>query len=188
MAEYAVLEIFDAPQGEGAKMGQMATFIRFAGCNLTCPWCDTDLSERGTIMSPAEIVAQVKQSLVIFTGGEPAIWDLRPLVKLLSDSYFLAIETNGTRPLPAGLDWVACSPKREADYRVGCQCSEIKIVVDDGFEESILDRFNPSNYNYAWLQPEWNTMAKSVQRILEIIERRPGWRLGIQAHKFWEVR
>ena len=103
-------------------MGIPAVFVRFSGCNLRCPWCDTEFSE-STPMSAEEIVAEVqdlydipneRRKMVVLTGGEPGLQVDKPLVDALhAAGFYICIETNGTRPLPDGIDWITCSPKQD---------------------------------------------------------------------------
>ena len=121
---YRVNEIFYTLQGEGAHSGIPAVFIRFSGCNLRCPWCDTEFTAH-TDMTANEIVAtalslyeadtQGRRKMCVLTGGEPSLQVDEPLINALhAAGFYICIETNGTRPLPAGIDWITCSPKLTA--------------------------------------------------------------------------
>lgn len=107
-------EIFHSLQGEGRNTGISATFVRFSGCNLKCPFCDT-LHDEGSMMTDDEICAEVAKypaRLVVLTGGEPSLWVDAPLIsRLHAMGKTIAIETNGTNPLPDGIDWITLSPK-----------------------------------------------------------------------------
>ncbi len=117
---YKVNEIFYTLQGEGAHSGIPAVFVRFSGCNLRCPWCDTEFSEF-TEMSADEIVREAlslydipneRRKMLVLTGGEPSLQVDTPLIDALhAAGFYICIETNGTRPLPDGIDWITCSPK-----------------------------------------------------------------------------
>ena len=117
---YRVNEIFYTLQGEGCHSGIPAVFVRFSGCNLRCPWCDTEFSDY-TEMTAEEIVAEAlslydipneRRRMVVLTGGEPSLQVDDALVEALhAAGFYICIETNGTRPLPAGIDWITCSPK-----------------------------------------------------------------------------
>ena len=108
-------EIFYSLQGEGYHTGTPAVFIRFSGCNLKCPFCDTQ-HEDGILMSDEDIVTEVSRypaATVILTGGEPSLWIDREFVDCLHQAgKYVCIETNGTHPLPDNIDWVTCSPKQ----------------------------------------------------------------------------
>ena len=109
-----VNEIFYSLQGEGFHTGTAAVFVRLSGCNLQCPFCDTR-HEEGIEMSEEEILLQVSEyesDMVVITGGEPAIQITESLVdKLHQIGKFVAVETNGTLPLPSNIDWITVSPK-----------------------------------------------------------------------------
>ena len=117
---YKINEVFYTLQGEGAHSGIPAVFVRFSGCNLRCPWCDTEFAEF-TEMSADEIVREVlsiydipneRRKMVVLTGGEPSLQVDTPLIDALhAAGFYICIETNGTHPLPDGIDWITCSPK-----------------------------------------------------------------------------
>ncbi len=117
---YKVNEIFYTLQGEGCHSGIPAVFIRFSGCNLRCPWCDTDFADY-TEMTAEEITAEAvaiyaipneRRRMVVLTGGEPSLQvDDTLILELHKAGFYICIETNGTRPLPEGIDWITCSPK-----------------------------------------------------------------------------
>ena len=118
---YKVNEIFYTLQGEGAHSGIPAVFVRFSGCNLRCPWCDTEFTSF-TPMTAEEIVATAlslydipneRRRMLVLTGGEPSLQVDEPLIAALhAAGFYICIETNGSRPLPAGIDWITCSPKK----------------------------------------------------------------------------
>lgn len=138
---YKVNEIFYTLQGEGAHSGIPAVFIRFSGCNLHCPWCDTDFAGY-TEMSAEAIVAEAldlydvpneRRKMVVLTGGEPSLQVDKPLIEALHDAgFYICIETNGTRPLPDGIDWITCSPKIEAYPRPSLKGGEKKKSFPSG--------------------------------------------------------
>ena len=117
---YRVNEIFYTLQGEGCHSGIPAVFIRFSGCNLRCPWCDTDFADY-TEMTAEEITAEAvaiyaipneRRRMVVLTGGEPSLQVDDTLIQELHKAgFYICIETNGTHPLPEGIDWITCSPK-----------------------------------------------------------------------------
>lgn len=111
-----VNDIFYSIQGEGRNAGRAAVFVRFSGCNLKCPLCDTDFADF-RLMSDEDIIAEISQwpaRLVILTGGEPTLQTDAPFVEKLHDAGFeVAMETNGTNIPPDNIDWITCSPSRE---------------------------------------------------------------------------
>ena len=196
--KYNVIEIFDSVQGEGVNLGKQCTFIRLAGCNLSCPWCDTNVNpDRTEILDELEIFGRVHHRLVVITGGEPTLYDLMPLLSILHDNgKKVWIETNGTLPLNQyeGLfQGVSCSPKPEAGFKIVPDnapfISEIKLVVDESVTADLVKLF-VSRYPNAilWLQPEAFNFEVSVGCAQELLKVNPRVRLGIQAHKVWEVR
>ncbi len=137
---YRIKEIFYTLQGEGYYAGEPAVFVRFSGCNLSCPWCDTD-HLKGQEMSAKEIVKAVlslwkeKDStpFVVLTGGEPSLQVDKTLLKeLAAHACYIAIETNGTRELPEGIDWITCSPKRNSFLHQHF-ADEVKVVYEDTY-------------------------------------------------------
>lgn len=189
-----VVEIFDSIQGEGQWMGVMRTFVRFAGCNLKCPFCD-EAAKYGnaTEMTIPEIVAACKQHGVVLTGGEPTIQaELPALIDALhADNHAIAIETNGTNEVVKDLQvWITCSPKAP-DYRV-CKHNEIKLVVDEQLTFEKAKEIAEAENEFVWLQPcdgpDYELFQKSKQRIIEWITKEPNlFRAGIQLHKWYGV-
>lgn len=113
--KYPIVEVFSSIQGEGLYTGAPAGFIRLAGCNLSCTFCDTG-KEAKEELSSKDIIARLNPDIqiVVLTGGEPTIHDLTELVRALRVlNYNVHLETNGTRPLPSGLTWTSVSPKPE---------------------------------------------------------------------------
>ena len=206
---YAVKEIFYTLQGEGANTGRPAVFCRFAGCNLwsgreedrtsaICNFCDTDFlgvdgPAGGRFETPLSLAAAVaklwprstssSQPLAVCTGGEPLLQLDQSLVNALHDHGFeVAIETNGTRQPPAGIDWICVSPK------AGSNCvlrrgDELKLIFPQPGAEP--EKFEDWNFRHFFLQPmdgperEQNTPL-AVQYCLE----HPRWRLSLQTQKW----
>lgn len=216
---YKVNEIFYTLQGEGAHMGIPAVFVRFSGCNLRCPWCDTEFTE-STPMSAEEIVAEVqdlydipneRRKMVVLTGGEPGLQVDKPLVDALhAAGFYICIETNGTRPLPDGIDWITCSPKAgespetlsHAVERLALKkVNEVKVVFTGTYDPEVwrgqLEAehwlLQPLRYNGEWLMQsgidEWeddrnDNLPETVRYILS----HPFWRLSVQIHKIAGLR
>lgn len=192
-----VNEIFYSLQGEGAHAGTAAVFVRFSGCNLHCPFCDTDFMAHEK-MTDTDIVKEVVRisngcGFVVFTGGEPALQLTPHLVELLHDEGFsVAVETNGTLALPHNVDWITVSPK--ADYvgergtpRLIC-ASEVKVVFDGEHEVSDYG-ITAAHY---FLQPcdtgDKKRNREIISACVEYIKQHPTWRLSLQTQKIINVR
>lgn len=185
---YQINEIFYSLQGEGANTGTPAIFIRFSGCNLRCPFCDTDFSQ-STPMSVEDILAEVAQypsEMIIFTGGEPSLQLDQTLVDALrAEDYVLAIETNGTHALPEGLDWITVSPKRGSRL-VLTEADEVKVVYtahgdEDPDVEQYLEMIQADNY---FLQP---CSGENTAEVVAYCLQHPYWSLSLQTHKMINI-
>ena len=192
---YPVIEIFQSIQGEGFYMGTPCNFIRFAGCNLNCPWCDTEWS-KPTLgnLYVEEIVEKLDKTLplTVLTGGEPMLQNLVPLIKAIQDhcDMIVAIETNGTISTEAirrecGDVWITCSPKPETNWGIapGVCPNELKYVIDDKIPLSVI-----CSCPFVWLQPEGYHMQESWKKCMRFAMERPDLRVGVQLHKIMEVR
>lgn len=193
MKKLPVIEIFQSIQGEGTMSGYPVTFIRLAGCNLACPWCDTKESwnpKDVEMLTAIQIADRCVYPFVVITGGEPTIHDLKGLTDILSAYGFsTCLETNGTNVIPEDwkFHWITCSPKPPL-FQVNCRCDELKYVVDDSFFEELI----PTGIaDYITLQPE-SCKQESLKRAIEIVEKsaasRKPYRLGIQLHKHINVK
>ncbi|WP_245867710.1 7-carboxy-7-deazaguanine synthase [Sporomusa silvacetica DSM 10669] len=188
---YPIIEIFSSIQGEGFHMGKGATFIRVAGCNLRCSWCDTGYSfdlSTSKWMSVGDILAAecFSHHHVVITGGEPTLYNLEPLVRALHKlGKYVAIETNGTNSIPVewGIDWITASPKPASGFALSCQADELKYVVDDEFSIDVISN-HAVPAGRIFLQIE-SGRQESLQKAYDLINRYPELqlRLGIQMHK-----
>ena len=183
-----VIEQFVSIQGEGGKSGTAMQFIRLAGCNLSCPYCDTNYARSGgVLMSEEEILEKCNDTVswICLTGGEPLIQDVRRLVYLLHErGYLVALETNGTQPIPEIFDHVVVSPKRDTDLNITARmlADEWKYIIqDDSDFERIEYEAN------VFLQPVDNNMD-IARKCVEEMEENPGWRLSLQLHKLIGIR
>lgn len=199
----AVNEIFYSLQGEGAFAGTAVVFVRFSGCNLRCPFCDTEHFS-SKLMSDDDIVDAVKaypSRQVVFTGGEPSLQLSAHLVDMLhARGYHIAVETNGTRELPQGIDWVTLSPKTgicgasesEDATVILSHADEIK-VVDVGQElEPYFNMACRDSSTLMFLQPCYVADEAERQANLERTVRRvladPRWRLSLQIHRLLGIK
>ena len=190
---YKVKEIFYTIQGEGFHAGEPAVFVRLSGCNLSCPWCDTD-HLKGETMSIPDIVRTVKAlwpsketaPFVVLTGGEPSLQVDEQLIKSLNAmEAFIAIETNGTHELPEGIDWITCSPKPNSFLRLK-SADEVKVVYD-GVTNPELWR-KELHADYWLLQPLHDGKTSNIDEVTAYILAHPTWCLSVQLHKLFGFR
>jgi organic radical activating enzyme len=196
---YLIKEIFGPTlQGEGAHAGRAVVFLRFAACNLACPGCDTDFSPEGARrLSASEIVLRLgaldvgHTRRVVVTGGEPTLqWDA-PIADAVREAGFrVHMESNGTRPLAAPVDWLTVSPKPQhhparIELADELPASEVKVVIDDSVDEAVLDRYAARwRCEHYFVQPWMDARYDhNLARTLALIHARPAWRLSLQLHK-----
>lgn len=174
-------EIFFSLQGEGFHVGTPSVFVRFSGCNLKCSFCDTS-HESYREMSDDEIVEAVSMynaPWVILTGGEPSIQVTDSLVDRLQKlGRKVAIETNGTFPIPKNLDWVTLSPKEDKSPILR-EVDEIKVVFQE--DHDVEQWYEEIKANYYFLQP---CSCLNTQKTIQYILQHPHWRLSLQIHKY----
>ena len=190
--------MFYSLQGEGFHQGRAAFFIRLAGCDVGCVWCDVkeswDASKHPTL-SIEEIVTAAKANpsrLAIVTGGEPLLYNLDPLTTALKAAGFETnIETSGSSPMSGHWDWVCLSPKKfKAPLEENISlASELKVVVfnkhDFDWAETYAKQVSPSCKLY--LQPEWDKAAQITPLVIDYIKANPQWELSAQLHKYIQV-
>lgn len=203
MIFFPIVEVFESLQGEGYNVGMAAIFIRFGGCNLACPWCDTEFNhfQKMSIQALLDNVRSFSAKTIIVTGGEPTLQKKLPflLTQLKVQGYFIAIESNGLGSIPDDIDYIALSPKfiyRDRYRNSVCRhADEVRIVVENHpeFYEFCLmieDRFPARRY---FLSPcEENNqfnMLTTLQMLGKINQHRQTgkWRLSIQAHKLANI-
>ncbi len=205
---YSVKEIFYTLQGEGAQTGRAAVFCRFAGCNLwsghekdradaICDFCDTDFvgtngtggGKFATAFDLAKAVADKWQSknsngksYVVCTGGEPLLQLDDELVEAFhSFGFEVAIETNGTKPAPKGVDWVCVSPKADTEIVI-TEGDELKLVYPQ--PKAMPEQFEHLDFQHFFLQPMDGAKREENTRLaIEYCLKHPQWRLSLQTHK-----
>lgn len=190
--------MFYSLQGEGFHQGRAAFFIRLAGCDVGCVWCDVKDSwdaSKHPVLSVEEIVAAAAahpSRIAIVTGGEPLLHQLDPLTTALRAAGFQThIETSGSSPMSGSWDWVCLSPKKfKAPLAEAVTAAdELKVVV-----------FNKSDFDWAnsfvndlsadckkYLQPEWEKSDAMTPLVIEYIKQNPSWELSAQLHKYIQV-
>lgn len=205
---YAVKEIFYTLQGEGAQSGRPAVFCRFAGCNLwsgqqrdrasaTCRFCDTDFVGTdgpggGRFDTPGRLADAIAafwpstaggvRPFVVCTGGEPLLQLDAGLIGAMHASGFeVAVETNGTKPAPAGIDWICVSPKSTAEL-VLTRGNELKLVYPQ--PDAPPEQFEALDFDFFFLQPmDGPERDRNTERALRYCLEHPRWRLSLQTHK-----
>ena len=207
---YAVKEMFYSLQGEGARTGRPAVFVRFAGCNLwsgreqdraraVCSFCDTDFvgvdGAGGGRFDSAEALGKAAQQMwpgggapyVVCTGGEPLLQLDKPLIHDLHKRGFeVAVETNGTIAAPAGIDWICVSPKADA-HLAQVSGDELKLVFPQNGVPP--QRFEALAFAHFFLQPmDGPTLAANTSAAVAFCLSRPVWRLSLQTHKALGLR
>lgn len=176
-------EMFYSLQGEGFHTGTPALFVRFSGCNLRCPFCDTP-NDEGRWTDDEAVWAEAAACparMVVLTGGEPSLWTDDALIDGLHRlGKYVCIETNGTRRVPAGIDWVTCSPKGE--LVVLDRIDEVKVVFT-GKEDVEAYRRLPARHYF--LQP---CSCRNTKEVAAYVMEHPEWRLSLQTHKWIRIR
>ena len=208
---YSIKEIFYTLQGEGAHAGRPAVFCRFSGCNLwtgreidrasaVCQFCDTDFvgtdgEGGGKFKTPQELAATIDalwprtyaaSKYVVFTGGEPLLQlDTALIDAMHAVGFTIAIETNGTLPVPDGVDWICVSPKMGSELVVK-KGSEIKVVIPQTNQDlSVYEQLDFENF---FVQAMDGPLAEFNTRLaIETCKRNPKWKLSLQTHKLLQI-
>lgn len=194
-------EIFYSIQGEGCHTGVPSVFIRFSGCNLKCEFCDTN-HQPFEELGDEEIIARVKKypaGNIILTGGEPSLFiDEEFIHKLKRETGMkVSIETNGTHPLPSGIDWITVSPKMgmrvSGDATVRLTYADELKVVDVGQDlEPYLNLSCVGKETALLLQPCYDAdpflRKMNLRRTIRRVKADPKWRLSLQTHRFTGIR
>lgn len=193
-----VMEYFYTIQGEGSYSGRAAFFIRLAGCDVGCVWCDVkeswDMSEHPlqTIDFLLHEVVTSGTDFVVITGGEPAMYDLTTLVNRLKEQHIeVAIETSGTYPLLGAIDWYCFSPKKfkaPVDEAYS-KASELKIIINHPSDFAWAEEHatKVSSNCKLYLQPEWSKQERFLPDIIAYVKNHPKWRISLQTHKFMNI-
>jgi 7-carboxy-7-deazaguanine synthase len=192
------MESFYTIQGEGFYQGHAAYFVRLAGCEVGCVWCDVKESWDASahpLVEIGEMVANASASgtsMVVVTGGEPAMYDLAPLTDAMKHAGLRTnIETSGVYPLTGTWDWICFSPKKFKlpHPSVYGMANELKVIV-----------YNKSDFEWAeehasfvgsgcelYLQPEWSREKEMVPLIIDYVKANPRWKISLQIHKYMNI-
>lgn len=196
--ELPVMEHFYTIQGEGFYSGRAAYFVRLAGCDVGCVWCDVKESWDADIHPVLNLdalmneIIETNTDFCVITGGEPALYDLTGLIsKLKQRGIETAIETSGTSPLVGEIDWYCFSPKKfkKPVDEAYLKADELKIVIS-----------HPSDFKWAeehaskvketcklYLQTEWSKQERFLPQIIEYVKENPKWRVSLQTHKYMNI-
>ncbi len=196
--KYPVMEIFYTIQGEGTWSGNASYFIRLAGCDVGCVWCDVKESwdaSKYPAFTTEQIIEKFEPTnckMVVITGGEPAMYNLTDLTEGLKNKGFkVHIETSGAYLLIGNFDWVCFSPKKfkKPIENFGNMADELKVVIfnksdfewAETFKKDVTEKCN------LYLQPEWDKRESVKEIIVDYIKHNPEWRVSLQAHKYLDI-
>jgi len=193
--ELPVVEVFRTIQGEGYHTGKAAVFIRLAGCDICCNWCDSrnswnaDYWPKLPVTVIAERVLDFQIRDVIISGGEPLQHDLSLLTNFLHrNNRKVFLETSGASPITGNWDWICLSPKRNAPplNTIYPLANEMKVVVSSEADfDWADDQSKHLNSNcLLYLQPEWSAQKQIIPLITDYILENPVWMLSLQSHKY----
>ena len=198
MQSLPIMEHFYTIQGEGYHSGRAAYFIRIAGCDVGCVWCDVKESwdagahEHMNIDTLTQLVKNSGTEFCVITGGEPCMYDLTNLTNSLNQiGIEIAIETSGCYPLKGAIDWYCFSPKKfktpvDEAYK---HANELKVVIshpsDFSWAESHADQTSDNCKLY--LQPEWSKQERFLPMIIDYVKENPKWNVSLQTHKFMNI-
>lgn len=196
--ELPVMEHFYTVQGEGFHSGRAAYFVRLAGCDVGCVWCDVKESwdaDAHPVLNLDELVttiAETKTDFCVITGGEPALYDLNGLIdRLQREKIETAIETSGCYPLNGNVEWYCFSPKK---FKAPCaeaydRADELKVVIshpsDFAWAETHAEKVGTQCMLF--LQPEWSKQERFLPLIIDYVKKHPKWRISLQTHKFMNI-
>lgn len=193
-----LMEDFYTIQGEGFYQGHAAYFIRLGGCDVGCVWCDVKESwdasahPNVTISTMTQHAKASGATIVVVTGGEPAMYDLSSLTEALRGAGMQTnIETSGAYPITGSWDWVCFSPKKfkTPDPSVYDKADELKVIVynksDFSWAEEFAQKVRPDCKLF--LQPEWSKEKEMIPLIIDYVKDNPKWRISLQVHKYMNI-
>ena len=193
-----IMEAFHTIQGEGYYSGKSAYFIRTAGCDIGCHWCDvkeswdTDVHPVKSIDDIVKEILPLNLETVVITGGEPLIWNLEPLTNLLKKNNLkVNIETSGAYPISGNYDWICVSPKKVKppidDLLISA--NELKVIIynNDDFKWAEKQATKVNENCVLYLQPEWEKFHQMIPKIVDYIKINPKWNISLQIHKYMNI-
>ena len=196
--ELPIMEHFYTIQGEGRYSGRAAYFVRLAGCDVGCVWCDVKESwdaDVHPVLAIQDLMKTIKESgtdFCVITGGEPALYDLNGIIsQLKAENIEVAIETSGCYPVRGAIDWYCFSPKK---FKAPCnesylRANELKVVIShpSDFEWAESHASKVSADCELFLQPEWSKQERFLPLIIEYVKDHPKWRVSLQTHKYMNI-
>jgi 7-carboxy-7-deazaguanine synthase len=196
--ELPIMEQFYTIQGEGFYSGRAAFFVRLAGCDVGCVWCDVKESWNHldhplqNLDSIIQSVTDANANFVVITGGEPLMYDLTTLTKLLTEKRIeIAVETSGCYPLEGKIDWYCFSPKKFKSpvAEAYLHANELKVVIshpsDFKWAEEHASKVNKACHLY--LQVEWSKSERFLPLIIDYVKKNPKWKISLQTHKYMQI-
>lgn len=193
-----IIEKFYSIQGEGFHTGKAAYFIRIAGCDIACDWCDTKFSWNNhpewlmNIDEIVEIVTQFPAKAVVVTGGEPLSYNLDKLCESLKlNEIETYLETCGAYILTGSWNWICLSPKKQNPplAEIYNKADELKVIIQSS-EDFIWAEENAKKVNpdcKLFLQPEWSVFGEIIEEVVSYVKENPKWNISIQAHKYMHI-
>ncbi len=193
-----LMEAFYTIQGEGYHSGKSAFFLRIGGCDVGCHWCDvkeswdSNIHDLISINNILQEIDKYNTRHIVITGGEPLIWNLNKLTKLLrNQGKKIYLETSGAYSLSGTYDWICLSPKKNKPPidKIKSKADELKIIIsnkhDFKWAEEMSEKINKDCKLY--LQPEWSVKDKMIPRIIEYIKENNKWNISLQTHKYMNI-
>lgn len=197
IASLPVMETFFSIQGEGYHAGQSFYFIRLAGCDVGCHWCDVKESwdhNKHQFIAIDKIVKLVNKnsSQVIITGGEPLMWDLKKLTADLKiNNIKVHLETSGAYDLTGTYDWICLSPKKRKlpKKEIYKKANELKIIAynKDDFKFALQEEKKVNDNCKLFIQPEWSKFDEIKKDVVKFVKENPKWSVSLQTHKYLEI-
>lgn len=193
-----VMESFYTIQGEGNFQGHAAYFIRLAGCDVGCVWCDVKESWEASAHPLVDISSLISKAgenpsnIAVITGGEPAMYDLTLLTSQLHNAGMRThIETSGAYPLTGKWDWICLSPKKfkKPVPDLLARANELKVIIynESDFQWAEEYRAKVSEDCLLFLQPEWSKEKEMMPGIVDYVKNHPAWKISLQIHKYLNV-
>jgi len=192
-----LMEAFYTLQGEGYHKGSASYFIRIGGCDLGCHWCDVKESWDADKHPPTAIKTIVEDAhrfskTIVVTGGEPLMWDMRPLTNALkAKGMSIHIETSGAYPLTGHWDWFCLSPKKNKlpTPESAARADELKVIIynKDDFRFAEEQAKTVSENCVLYLQPEWSKRDQMMPLMVDYVLQNPKWKVSLQTHKYLKI-